>query len=324
MKKILITGGCGFIGSNFIHYLLQHSDYHLINFDKLTYAGDQDNLKGIKNQRYSFVKGDIINIEHVTKAMKNADCVIHFAAETHVDRSIIDASVFVQTNVVGTYNLLEAARQKGVKKFVHISTDEVYGSLGSEGYFNELSSLAPNSPYSASKAGSDMLVRSYFHTYQLPVMIVRCSNNYGPFQFPEKFIPLMITNAIADIPLPVYGKGVNVRDWLYVEDFCRAIDLILHKGHLGEVYNVGGNNEWHNIDIAKLILKELKKPESLIQFVTDRLGHDYRYAIDASKIRHELGWQPTMKFDEGIKLTIDWYVKNQEWIKKLKRRSTRI
>ena len=320
MKKLFITGGAGFIGSNFVHYILKnYSHYYIINFDKLTYAGNLDNLREASSHpRFSFIQGDIIKMHQILEAMEDVNDVIHFAAESHVDRSIVDGAVFAQTNVIGTYNLIEAARKKGVKRFIHISTDEVYGSLRSVGYFTEQTPLAPNSPYSASKAGSDMLVRAYYETYGFPAIITRCSNNYGPYQFPEKLIPLMITNALSDIPLPVYGDGMNVRDWLYVEDHCRAIDVILHKGRIGEVYNIGGNNEWHNIDIVKLILKELKKPESLIQFVTDRLGHDRRYAMDASKLRNELGWQPTMKLEEGIRHTINWYVKNQWWINRIK------
>ena len=320
MKKLLITGGCGFIGSNFIQYIIKnYPDYFIINFDNLSYAGNLDNLKEVSsNRNYSFTKGDITSVPDVMKAVKDIDWVIHFAAESHVDRSISDGAVFVKTNVLGTYNLLEASRQNNIKKFIHVSTDEVYGSLPATGYFTEQTPLAPNSPYSASKAGSDVLVRSYYETYKLPIIITRCSNNYGPYQFPEKLIPLMITNAMADIPLPVYGDGMNVRDWLYVEDHCRAIDLIAHQGRVGEVYNIGGNNEWHNIDIVKLILKELKKPQSLIKFVTDRLGHDRRYAIDSSKLQKELGWKSLMKFENGIKFTIEWYVKNKQWIERIK------
>ncbi|MDZ4243094.1 MAG: dTDP-glucose 4,6-dehydratase, partial [Candidatus Omnitrophota bacterium] len=287
MKRILVTGGCGFIGSNFVRFMLQaHEDLEIVNLDKLTYAGNRDNLRDMEGDpRYTFVLGDLAELQDVEAAMKGVSEVVHFAAETHVDRSIADPSLFVKANVMGTYHLLESAMRHNVKKFIHVSTDEVYGSLGPTGYFTEETPLAPNSPYSASKAGSDFLVRAYWHTYQFPGVITRCSNNYGPYQFPEKLIPLMITNALADIKLPVYGDGMNVRDWLYVEDHCRAVDAVREKGKPGEVYNIGGNNEWHNIDIVKLLLKTLGKPESLIQFVTDRLGHDRRYAIDASKIK---------------------------------------
>ena len=309
MKTILITGGVGFIGSNFIHYMLnKYKDYTIINFDALTYAGNLDNLKSIeKNPKYKFIKGDITSAQDVASVMKGIDYVIHFAAESHVDRSITGPEVFTKTNVLGTQILLDYAKEYEIKKFVHISTDEVYGSLGKTGYFTEDTPLAPNSPYSASKAGSDLLVRSYCETFGFPGIITRCSNNYGPYQFPEKLIPLIISNALENKPLPVYGDGMNVRDWLYVEDHCRAIDVVLHKGNAGEVYNIGGNNEWHNLDIVKLILKELRKPESLIQFVEDRLGHDRRYAIDAGKIKIELGWEPMVKFEDGVKETIGWY-----------------
>ena len=319
MAKILITGGYGFIGSNFIRYMLdQHPEHTIVNLDSLTYAGNRDNLAGVDHDsRYSFVKGDIACLKDVQKAMNGADYVVHFAAESHVDRSIKDASVFIKTNVVGTHCLLKCAMESGIKKFIHVSTDEVYGSLPEGGYFTETTPLAPNSPYSASKAGSDMLVRAYYETYKFPAVITRCSNNYGPYQFPEKLIPLMITNALADKKLPVYGDGMNVRDWLYVEDHCRAIDTVLHKGKPGEVYNIGGNNEWHNIDLVKLLLKDLGKPESLIEFVTDRLGHDRRYAIDSSKIQKELGWAPEVTFEAGIKKTIDWYRNNPVWIERV-------
>jgi len=309
LRKVLITGGCGFIGSNLvIHMLKEHEDIEIVNLDLLTYAADPKNLAAVEqDSRYTFVKGNIASLDDVSQVMKGVECVVHLAAETHVDRSITDPAVFVRTNVLGTYNLLESARKEGVKRFVHISTDEVYGSLGPEGAFTETTSMAPNSPYSASKAGSDMLVRSYFKTFGFPAMITRCSNNYGPHQDKEKLLPLMISNACEDKSLPVYGDGMNVRDWLYVEDHCRAIDLVLYKGAAGEVYNIGGSNEWHNIDIVKLLLKKLGKPESLITFVEDRLGHDRRYAINSSKIRNELGWTPQMTFEQGLQLTIDWY-----------------
>src|SRR5208283_2403378 len=319
VKTLLVTGGCGFIGSNFVRYVLdQHKDIRVINFDALTYAGNPDNLADIKAPRYEFVRGDITSGADVAAVMKKTQLVVHFAAESHVDRSIEGPEVFSRTNTLGTQILLDHARANGVERFVHVSTDEVYGSLGKEGYFTEESVLAPNSPYSASKAGSDLLVRAYYHTFGFPGIITRCSNNYGPYQFPEKLIPLMITNALEDKPLPVYGDGMNVRDWLYVEDHCRAIDAVLRQGQAGEVYNIGGHNEWHNIDIVKIVLKELGKPESLISFVEDRLGHDRRYAIDASKIKRELGWEPKVQFEEGIKATIDWYLKNKTWISRIK------
>jgi dTDP-glucose 4,6-dehydratase len=306
-----------------------HKDYSVVNLDVLTYAGNQDNLLSVaKDPRYTFVKADICDQTTCAGlfAKHDFDAVVHFAAESHVDRSIEGPAAFVLTNVLGTQNLLECARRawKGTwsaKRFVHISTDEVYGTLGPSGYFTETTPIAPNSPYSASKAGSDLIARSYFETYGFPSIITRCSNNYGPYQFPEKLIPLMITNAMADIPLPVYGDGLNVRDWLHVIDHCRAIELVLHKGKPGQVYNIGGSNEWHNIDIVKLVLRELGKPQSLISFVTDRLGHDRRYAIDAGKIKRELGWTPSVKFDDGIRMTIKWYAENKWWWEKLLKRN---
>jgi dTDP-glucose 4,6-dehydratase len=325
LKTVLVTGGCGFIGSNFIRHMLErHQDVQVINFDSLSYAGNPDNLADVKDQRYAFVRGDITSGVDVAAVMKKAHAVVHFAAESHVDRSIEGPEIFARTNMLGTQVLLDHARTNNIERFVHVSTDEVYGSLGKEGYFTEDSPLAPNSPYSASKAGSDLLVRAYFHTFGFPGIITRCSNNYGPYQFPEKLIPLMISNALENKPLPVYGDGLNVRDWLYVQDHCRAIDEILSKGRPGEVYNIGGNNEWHNIDIVKLILKELGKPESLISFVKDRLGHDRRYAIDAAKIKRELGWEPLVSFEEGIKATINWYIKNETWISRIKSGAYRI
>ena len=315
----MVTGGCGFIGSNFVRYMLNsYADVEIINLDSLTYAGNLDNLKDFEqNERYSFIKGDITVRKDVLKALKNADSVVHFAAESHVDRSIEKAKVFIKTNVIGTHLLLECARQLNIAKFVHVSTDEVYGSLGNEGYFTEETPIAANSPYSASKASSDLLARAYYKTYGYPVIITRCSNNYGPFQFPEKLIPLMICRAKADMPLPVYGDGMNVRDWLYVEDHCSAIDRVLQKGEYGEVYNIGCSNEWHNIEIVKLILNELKKPEALIEFVEDRLGHDRRYAIDSTKIKEKLGWEPTVTFECGISQTIQWYCDNMDWIERI-------
>ncbi len=308
MDRVLVTGGAGFIGSNFIRYILsEYGDVEVINFDLLTYAGSLNNLSDVAdNPRYRFVKGDIRAPEDVASVMKSVDYVVHFAAESHVDRSITGPEVFTKTNVLGTQILLDYAGEAGVKKFVHVSTDEVYGSID-DGFFTEETPLAPNSPYSASKAGSDLLVRAYFKTYGFPAVITRCSNNYGPFQYPEKLIPLMIKNALLDIPLPVYGDGLNVRDWIYVEDHCRAIDAVLKNGKEGEVYNIGANNEMKNIDIVRLILRELDKPESLIKYVDDRLGHDRRYAIDSSKIKKELGWDPKVCFEDGIRHTINWY-----------------
>lgn len=315
--KSLITGGAGFIGSNFVRYMVgKYPDDSIVNLDKLTYAGNLANLKEIENKpNYSFVKGDIADGPFINDlfAKEQFDYVINFAAESHVDRSITEPDIFIKTNVMGTQVLLDAAKKYQVKKYLQVSTDEVYGTLGDTGYFTEETPLAPNSPYSASKAGADMLVRAYHETYGLPVNITRCSNNYGPYHFPEKLIPLMIINALHDKPLPVYGDGLNIRDWLHVEDHCQAIDLVLHKGEPGEVYNVGGNNERTNIDVVKIILNEVGKPESLIKYVDDRLGHDRRYAIDATKLKTQLGWKPKYTFEDGIKQTIQWYLDNKDW-----------
>ena len=315
--KLLITGGAGFIGSNFVRYMVnKYPNYQIVNLDLLTYAGNLENLKDIENApNYKFVRGDIADREFVQGLFKEEkfDYVLNFAAESHVDRSITDPGIFVQTNIQGTLALLDAAKTFGVTKYLQVSTDEVYGTLGETGYFTEETPLAANSPYSASKAGADLLVRAYHETFNLPVNITRCSNNYGPFHFPEKLIPLMIINALNDKDLPIYGDGLNIRDWLHVEDHCQAIDLVLHKGRNGEVYNVGGNNERTNIDIVKTILKHLNKPESLMKFVKDRPGHDRRYAIDATKLRNELGWSPKYNFETGIEQTINWYLNNQEW-----------
>jgi dTDP-glucose 4,6-dehydratase len=319
MRNVLVTGGAGFIGSNFVQYFLgAHPDVTIVNFDKLTYAGNLGNLTAVASDpRYVFVKGDICDRDAVDAVLKQhrIDAIVHFAAESHVDRSITGATVFVTTNVVGTQVLLEAARAHGIERFLHVSTDEVYGSLGSTGRFTEHTPLHPNSPYAASKASSDLLALAYQHTFGLPVVVTRCSNNYGPYQFPEKLIPLMIMNALQDKPLPVYGDGLNVRDWLHVKDHCRAIDTVLRTGKDGEVYNIGGNNEWKNIEIVKALLQHLGKPESLIAYVKDRLGHDRRYAIDASKIRAELGWEPSYTFEHGLAETIDWYLAHQAWAK---------
>lgn len=315
--KILVTGGAGFIGSNFVNYMVRtYPHYNIINLDALTYAGNLENLKeSERNANYQFIKGDITDRDLVNSLFEteNLDVVVNFAAESHVDRSITNPDVFVTTNIQGTQVLLDAARKHAVGKYVQVSTDEVYGSLGAEGYFTETTPLDPNSPYSASKAGADMLVKAYHETYGLPTNITRCSNNYGPFHFPEKLIPLMIINALNDKPLPVYGDGLNVRDWLHVEDHCRAIDLVLHKGKDGEVYNVGGHNEKTNIEVVKEILKQLDKPETLIKYVEDRLGHDRRYAIDPTKLQSELGWEPIYNFETGLKDTVQWYLDNKSW-----------
>jgi len=316
LKKILVTGGCGFIGSNFIRYTLKNSDYEIVNIDKLTYAGNLKNLIDVQsNKRYKFYKADICNYELVSYIIEKekVDSIINFAAESHVDRSILSSQEFIRTNVTGTNVLLELTRLYSLERFVQISTDEVYGSLGPDGKFTETTPLSPNSPYSASKASADLLVRAYNHTYGLPALITRCSNNYGPFQFPEKLIPLMIINAINNKPLPVYGDGMNVRDWIYVEDHCDAILKVFEKGEIGEVYNIGAENEMPNIEIVKLILKELGKDESLITFVKDRPGHDRRYAIDATKIKTKLNWKPNHTFETAIKETISWYLQNKSW-----------
>lgn len=314
--KLLVIGGAGFIGSNFVLYMLQqHPDYQIVNVDALTYAGNLENLKSIENHpNYTFVKADITDVTAMDELIsQGVDVVVNFAAESHVDRSILEPEVFVKTNVLGTQVLLDAAKKYSITKFVQVSTDEVYGSLGTTGLFTEETPLAPNSPYSASKAGGDLLVRAYHETFGLPVNITRCSNNYGPYQFPEKLIPLMISRALADQALPVYGDGMNIRDWLYVEDHCSAIDLVIHKGVNGEVYNIGGNNERTNVHIVNTVLQELGKPNSLITYVQDRPGHDRRYGIDPTKIMNELGWKPKHTFETGIKETIQWYLNNREW-----------
>jgi len=319
--NILVTGGAGFIGSNFVRHMLDvHPEYRVINLDKLTYAGNLENLAGVdKDPRYAFEHGDICERSRVQMCIVRyeIDAIVNFAAESHVDRSILGAAEFVRTNVVGTQVLLDVAKDMKIRRFLQVSTDEVYGSLGSGGKFTEATPLHPNSPYSASKASADMLALAYHHTFGMPVVITRCSNNYGPYQFPEKLIPLMIANALGDRPLPVYGDGMNVRDWLHVRDHCEAIDRVLHNGRVGEVYNIGGENEKPNIEIVKLILKHLGKPESLITFVKDRPGHDRRYAIDAVKIKKELGWSPSYTFERGIVETIDWYVANRAWWKRI-------
>ncbi len=318
--KIIVTGGAGFIGGNFVHYMLGHyPSYQIICLDSLTYAGNMETLATVlENPAFKFVKGDISDRKFVDGlfARENPDWVVNFAAESHVDRSIENPEIFLQTNVIGTGVLLDACRQYGVSRYHQVSTDEVYGDLPLDRpdlFFTEKTPLHASSPYSASKAGADLLVQAYHRTYQLPVTISRCSNNYGPYHFPEKLIPLMIANALADKQLPVYGTGENVRDWLYVEDHCVAIDLILHRGTIGEVYNIGGHNERTNLEVVRTILRELDKPESLIAHVTDRKGHDRRYAIDPAKIQAELGWQPATKFEGGIRRTIAWYLENRQW-----------
>jgi dTDP-glucose 4,6-dehydratase len=335
MKNILVTGGAGFIGSNFVKLMLErHYDYKVINIDALTYAGNLENLKDIEeNSNYTFVKADITDREKVEEIFKNhdIDSVVNFAAESHVDRSIVEPEVFLTTNIIGTQVLLDTAKKywkvnpedkycraykQGVK-FLQVSTDEVYGALGETGMFLETMPCLPNSPYSASKASADMIVRAYHETFGMPVNITRCSNNYGPYQFPEKLIPLMINNCLHDKELPVYGDGMQIRDWLHVKDHCAAIDVVLHKGKDGEIYNIGGNNEKANIEIVKLIIGELGKSEHLIKYVKDRPGHDRRYAIDNTKITSELGWSPAYTFEEGIKETIEWYLANKEWVERI-------
>ena len=322
MKHILATGGAGFIGSNFVcHMVKKYPQYHIINLDVLTYAGNLENVSEMEAcPNYSFVKGNISDAQTVKQVMQEyqIDALINFAAESHVDRSIAEPRIFVQTNVVGTQVLLDAVRHHHVEKYLQISTDEVYGTLGKDGLFLETTPLAPNSPYSASKASADLLVRAYFETYGLPASITRCSNNYGPYHFPEKLIPLVITNAMENREIPVYGDGLQVRDWLHVQDHCQAIDLVLHRGKIGEIYNVGGNNERTNLHIVNKVLEVLGKPKSLIRHVSDRLGHDRRYAIDASKLRRELDWQPQYTFETGIKETIQWYLDNSQWWQRVK------
>ncbi len=330
-KSILITGGAGFIGSHVVRlFVNKYPNYDIINFDKLTYAGNLANLVDVENlPNYTFIKGDINNLDDLQNTFKNHQItdVIHLAAESHVDRSISGPMAFIMTNIIGTANLLEVAKENwkdnlNQHTFYHISTDEVYGSLGQEGFFTENTPYDPRSPYSASKASSDHLVRAYFHTYKMPVKLSNCSNNYGSHQFPEKLIPLMINNIKTKKPLPIYGKGDNIRDWLWVEDHARAIDVIFHKGQLGETYNIGGWNEWTNINLVKelcqIMDKKLNRPigesEKLITFVTDRAGHDKRYAIDATKIKNELGWTPSITFEKGLEKTVDWYLNNTDWM----------
>lgn len=318
--KIFITGGAGFIGTNFILYMMdKYPDYKIVNFDKLTYAGNLNNLKAVENNpNYVFVKGDICNENEVKKAMAGCDWIIHFAAESHVDRSIMDPDTFVQTNVLGTNVLLRNAKELGIKRFHHISTDEVFGELGPKGKFNEKTLYDPRSPYSASKASADHLVRAYYHTFNLPITISNCSNNYGPYQFPEKVIPLFITNLLENKKVPLYGDGMNIRDWIHVEDHNRGVDLIIHQGKIGETYCLGGGNELTNKELTLKIIHSVGKDESVIEYVKDRAGHDKRYAIDFSKIKNELGWEPEIDFETGLKELIDWYKNNQEWVERCK------
>ncbi|WP_100486872.1 dTDP-glucose 4,6-dehydratase [Sporolactobacillus pectinivorans] len=320
--KLLVAGGAGFIGSNFVHHMIKfHPEDTIVNYDLLTYAGNLENLQDVEDRpNYHFIHGDICNRELLEYVIDQfaIDTVVNFAAESHVDRSITEPDLFVKSNVLGTQTLLDVAKSKNVEKYLQISTDEVYGSLGSEGYFSETTALAPNSPYSASKASADLMVRAYYKTYGMNVNITRCSNNYGPYHFPEKLIPLVVTNALEGKELPVYGDGKNIRDWLYVKDHCSAIDLVLHKGKPGEVYNVGGHNEKRNIDIVELIVDTLGKSRGLIKHVSDRLGHDRRYAIDPTKIETEFGWKPQYNFEKGIKETIQWYLDHEDWWRKIK------
>ncbi len=321
MKTLLVTGGCGFIGSNFVRQQLQtYPDIAIVNVDKLTYAGNLENLADIENDpRYRFEKGDICDRDFIDRVLTSSsiDAVINFAAESHVDRSILDSGPFIQTNIVGTQVLLDASRKANISRYLQVSTDEVYGALGEDGYFTEDTPLAPNSPYSASKTAADLLVRSYFHTYGFPAVTTRCSNNYGPYQFPEKLIPLFISNALKDEALPVYGKGNNVRDWIHVLDHCRGIDAALRNGEPGEVYNFGGNSELQNLELTFKLLDAIGKPRTLIRHVADRAGHDFRYAIDTTRVEHELGWKPQIDFETGLRSTIDWYLANKDWAERI-------
>jgi dTDP-glucose 4,6-dehydratase len=317
MQNVLVTGGAGFIGSNFVQYLLEtYPSYVVVNLDKLTYAGNLENLEDVSgNPRYRFVKGDICDRDFVESTVRQnkIDAIINFAAESHVDRSILGTSPFIETNFVGTHALLEVTQSLSLNRFLQISTDEVYGSTPSPTKFTEESLLNPSSPYAASKASADLLALSYYRTFGTPVVISRCSNNYGPYQFPEKLIPLMISNAICDLPLPIYGDGLQIRDWIHVQDHCAALDCVLHGGRAGEIYNISAEDERKNLSVVRLILRKLGKPESLINFVKDRPGHDRRYAISATKIRDELGWSPGTSFDEGLQSTVNWYLEHQSW-----------
>jgi dTDP-glucose 4,6-dehydratase len=322
MQRILITGGCGFIGSNFVRYeLATYPNLTIVNVDKLTYAGNPENLIDLpQKSRYEFHQGDICDPQFISSLLENGkiDAVINFAAESHVDRSILDSGPFIQTNVVGTQTLLDCCRRHDIARYLQVSTDEVYGSLGATGRFTEETPLAANSPYSASKAAADLLVRAYCHTFGFPAVITRCSNNYGPYQFPEKVIPLFISNAMQDLPLPVYGTGSNVRDWIHVLDHCRGIDAALRNGKAGEIYNFGGDCELTNLELTHALLEALGKPKTLIKYVSDRLGHDLRYAVDSAKSRRELGWSPQVQFRDGLRQTLDWYLTNTEWINRIR------
>lgn len=320
MKNVVITGGCGFIGSNLIRWLLEHrKDWNIINLDKLTYAGNLENLAGISSTRYQFVHGDITDKACVQRVIQpGTHFVMHLAAESHVDRSIMDAGPFIHTNVVGTQVLLDVSRAAGVQRYVQVSTDEVYGSLGATGLFTEETPLSPNSPYSASKASADLLVRSYHHTYGMDAVTTRCSNNYGPYQFPEKLIPLFVSNLMNDQQVPVYGDGQQVRDWIHVEDHCRGIVAACEKGKAGEVYNFGGEAERTNMQLTRRLLEILKKPDSLIKYVADRLGHDRRYAIDCTKAKNELGWKPEVTFEDGLARTVEWFQQNASWVERIR------
>jgi dTDP-glucose 4,6-dehydratase len=318
--KLLVTGGAGFIGSNFIRHIRQeHPDWEITNLDKLTYAGNLENLKDVQDQPgYHFVKGDIADRKLVDELLSQEfDVIVNFAAESHVDRSILDASPFIETNVKGTQVLLEGAKKHGIQRFIQVSTDEVYGSID-RGHFTEESTLSPNSPYSASKTAADLLCRAYFKTHHLPAIITRCTNNFGPYQFPEKLIPLAVTNALEDKPVPVYGDGLNIRDWIFVYDHCRALDAVIQKGRLGEIYNIGSGNEKTNLELIRKLLELLDKPQSLIQFVTDRPAHDRRYALNCAKIATELGWKPAYSFEKALSATVDWYLQNESWWRSIK------
>lgn len=317
--KLLVTGGAGFIGSCFIRHILnKYPNYQIINIDALTYAGNIENLNDVKNNpNYKFIHGNICDRKLVKELVSETDSVVNFAAESHVDRSITGPEIFIETNVQGTLNLLQASKEFNIERYLQVSTDEVYGSLEKTGYFYETNPIQPNSPYSASKASADLLVRAYFETYKLPVLTTRCSNNYGPYQYPEKLIPLFISQLLKGKKVPVYGDGLNVRDWLYVYDHCEALDRVLHQGTVGEVYNIGGHNEKTNMEITRIILEKMGKNESSIKYVEDRLGHDKRYAIANDKIQSQLGWEPSVTFEQGIDLTINWYLKNQKWIESI-------
>ena len=322
--RLLVTGGCGFIGSNFIRIRLGTTDDTVVNLDALTYAGNRANLQEFESDpRYRFIHGRIEDPAAVTAAMAGAEAVVHFAAESHVDRSIDDAAPFISTNVLGTQVVLDAARKAGVRRFVHISTDEVYGALGLEGVFTEETPLRPRSPYAASKAAGDLLAQAYLETHHLPAMVVRPSNNYGPFQFPEKLIPVMVTNLVEGRKVPVYGRGENVRDWLFVEDCCRGVATVLERGQPGQAYNIGGESERHNIDVVRLVVGQMGRGEEAIEFVPDRPGHDFRYALDNAKIRRELDWRPETEFEDGLSRTVDWYRRNTDWWRPLKERLSR-